>query len=417
MINKQILGTVIKDQLNEFKNQPDSVPRDILNKVTLYTGNSALIVKGIRRCGKSTLIKQLISHKFPDYFFYCNFDDDRLADFKSEDFQTLMEVLSELFGRKKVFFLDEVQNIKGWELFVNRLLRENYRVLITGSNANLLSKELGTHLTGRHLDIDLYPFSFKEFLISRKIPIRDAKFYSTEEKATLLKNFKEFINKGGMPEPVIFSNMSLIKSIINDIIQKDIIIRYNIRKPADLKSVITFFTSNISNLITVRSITDNFGISPNTIEKYLGYLEESYLFFTVKRFERKIKHFDKNPRKIYCVDNGIVTEGSPNIINKDSALLENLVALELKRRNYECYYYRNDNNYETDFVVPTAKEAIQVCYNLNEGNEKREVRGAIEGMKEIKSKEGLILTMDQEKTIKKDGFKIVVKPVWKWLLE
>ena len=168
MIPKSTLRVVIADQLEELGSLKNGVPREIFSEVASYRGASAFVVKGVRRCGKSFLLKQLFREKFDENFFYFNFDDERIEGFRAEDFQPLMETLIEALGEKKNVFFDEIQNIRGWELFVNRILRQGYRVFITGSNANLLSKELGTHLTGRHVDIELYPFSFREFLKAKK---------------------------------------------------------------------------------------------------------------------------------------------------------------------------------------------------------------------------------------------------------
>jgi len=176
MISKSILAQVIKDQKEEFNNLTGTVKRDEFKEVISYSGASALILKGLRRCGKSTLLKQLIDKKFRDNFFYFNFDEERIINFKTEDFQKLMETFMELYGDKKTIFFDEIQNITGWELFINRLLRQGYHIFITGSNSNLLSKELGTHLTGRHVDLELFPFSFAEYLRAKQIEPKN-KYY------------------------------------------------------------------------------------------------------------------------------------------------------------------------------------------------------------------------------------------------
>jgi uncharacterized protein len=205
MLSKEIIGNVVKDQLNEFELLRDTVPRTRYPEMASYKGTSVFVVKGLRRCGKSTLLKQIITREYNNDFCYFNFDDDRIMDFKVEDFQTLMEVFVELFGNSKNLFFDEIQNIAGWELFINRILRQGYRVFITGSNANLLSKELGTHLTGRHIDIELYPFSFQEFLkFKNKLPSK--RFYTTKESADIFKEFKQYFLTGGLPESVVFSN-------------------------------------------------------------------------------------------------------------------------------------------------------------------------------------------------------------------
>ncbi len=418
MISKTILGTVINDQLKEFESLGDTIPRSIFPETTDYSGSSALVIKGLRRCGKSTFMKQIIRAGFNEDFYYFNFDDERLFGFRVDDFQTLMETLIEISGERKNLFVDEIHNIKGWELFVNRIMRQGYRVFITGSNANLLSKELGTHLTGRHVDIELYPFSFTEFLNAKKINAPRKGFYSTEEKAQLSIEFKEYFQKGGMPEAVVFSNKAILGQLLNDIIQKDIVGRYNIRNPAELKAVIRFLIANTANQITYRSIVNNFSIkSSNTIQKYIRYAEETYLIFTVNRYEKKLKKFDKNPKKIYCVDNGIVNENAPGINERKGALLENLVAVQLKRIGKEFYYYGGERDAECDFVIPDEKQAIQVCYDLNPDNEHRELKGLAEAMGKINANEGVILTYDNEQPAVKGNRKISIKPVWQWLLD
>lgn len=419
MISKSTLALVVKSQLNEFNDVKSTVRRTAIQKVLSYSGASALVVKGVRRCGKSTLMKQIIQENFPNAFFYFNFDDDRIIGFTTEDFQALVEVFIENLGPRKNVFFDEIQNIKGWELFVNRLLNEKYHVFITGSNANLLSQELGTHMTGRHVDIELYPFSFTEFLIAQKIEIPKKGFYSTEEKALLSKKFKEYLSRGGMPEAIVFSNEAILTQVLTDIIQKDIVTRYKIRKTAELKSILNFLISNFANPITYTSIKNNFKElkTVNTIQKYISYAEETYLVFTIKKFEKKAKQFDKNPKKIYCIDNGIITRNTPITIERNAGLLENAVAIHLKRLGKEFYYYKGKTERETDFLIPKDKQAIQVCYEFNENNNEREIRGLLEAMKELKTNSGLILTLDQEQEIKHKEGNITVKPAWEWMLE
>jgi len=418
MISKSVLGTIIKDQLQEFKDLRDSVIRTKLHLAISYKGSAAFVVKGLRRSGKSTLLKQIITTRYPDNFLYFNFDDERLIDFTADDFQVLMETMIELFGKSETLVFDEIQNITGWELFINRILREGYTVFITGSNAHLLSKELGTHLTGRHVDIELYPFSFTEFLKANSVNIPMETVYSTEEKALLSKQFKQYFEKGGMPEVVTLQNEQMLTSVVNDIIYKDIVSRYNIRKPIEFKTILKFLIANISNQISYRSIQHNFNIqSSNTIQKYIEYAEDTYLIFMVHRYEPKLKQFDKNLKKIYCIDNGIILKHTPNILKRQGALLENLVAVHLKRQGKEFYYYRGRTSKECDFVIPNEKEAIQVCAHLHHQNMDREIKGLIEALDTLHGTQGRILTFDQEEQLTTDNKTITIQPVWKWLLE
>ena len=418
MIEKRILGTIVKDQLNDFKELGDTVQRTLLFRITDYKGSSAFIVKGVRRCGKSTLMKQIIKSKFADNFYYFNFDDERVASFDAEDFQKLMEVMLELFGKKDAMFLDEIQNIAGWELFINRMLREGYRVFLTGSNATLLSKELGTRLTGRHIDLELYPFSFAEFLRYKKIEPSKT-YYSTEEKALLSAKFGEYLEVGGMPEVVVSANDSILIHLLSDIVQKDIVNRYKIRDTRGLRMIANFLIANSANPITYRSLKNNFEIkSANTVEKYVSYLEEAYVVFAVLRFDEKIKRLEKSPKKIYCIDNGIITKNSPSFLERKGVLLENIVAVQLKRLGKEFFYYKSQGGIEADFIIPVENTIIQVAYELTERDKDREIRGLLEASNKIKDPKLLILTHDHEEEISVSaGRKIAVKPVWQWLLE
>ena len=417
MIQKSLMRTVIQDQLTEIERLDHIVPRDAFDLGLSYNGSSAFIIKGIRRCGKSTMLKQIINARFWDSFFYFNFDDKRISGFAVEDFQVLMETFMELFGDMKNVFFDEIQNVKGWELFINRLLREGYRVFITGSNSNLLSMEFGTHLTGRHVDMELYPFSFLEFLSARSIDL-PRNNYSTQWKATAGKLFYEYYLSGGMPDSVVSGSNSVLTQLINDIIQKDVMNRHNIRKFPEIRNILRFLMSNVSNEITFRSISRNLGVkSENTVKKYMDYLQETYIIFEVKRFDRKLKGAGKSPRKVYCIDNGIILRNVPNLYKNNGALLENLVAVELKRTGRKFYYYRHDSNTQVDFFLPLDRELIQVSFELNDQNIDREIRGLERASSEIDANRFLILTMDPEREIFRNGLKIEVKPVWRWLME
>jgi predicted AAA+ superfamily ATPase len=421
VVSKELLRTVVLDQRAETIKSNRLVKRKLSEKLASFSGSSALVLMGVRRCGKSTALKQLVREKFKENFFYLNFDDERLAGFEASDFQTLMEVFFETSERKpKAILLDEVQNISGWELFVNRLLRGNFSVFVTGSNANLLSRELGTHLTGRHTDYELYPFSFSEFLESQKIA--QGTGYSTAEKTVLLKAFGKYLYGGGMPEAVVENNKAILGQIVEDVIQKDIIRRHEVRKPNELRSVLRFLVWNAANPITFKSISNNFGIkSQNTVQKYASYAEETFLVFLVNKFEAKLKQFDKNPKKVYCVDNGILSRYYPSTLHNRGNLLENFVAIELKRRGKKFNYYENKNGSETDFVVlgddGRVAEAIQVCIETdNPLTAEREEKALSRTMEETKLKEGTIITMDREETKKKGKQTINYEPAWKWAM-
>lgn len=424
MLPRESLQRAIVAQREELGAVDGLVPRELLGELEAFKYGGAKIVKGVRRCGKSTLLKQLMRRKFVERFFYADFDDERLFGFSVQDFEPLMQVFMEQYGNCKAVLFDEIQNVGGWELFVNRLLRSGYSVYVTGSNADLLSKELGTHLTGRHYDFSLYPFSFKEFCLLRKVATPKAQ--TTAESAALQKTFDEYLTLGGMPEAALAGNTKVLSPLLEDVIRKDIIQRYNVRKPNELKAVLRFVIGNASNRITFNSLAGNFKIaSPNTVQKYFEYASEAFLVFSVSKYDRKIRRFDKNPRKAYCVDNGIVSEFSAGIAQQQGALLENLAAVELRRRKQAFFYYENRNGSETDFLVVSGegldkrpRAALQACLGVSDPlTAKREENALLDTLEETRLKEGLILTIAHSQTKKFGNKTITYKPAWKWLIE
>lgn len=416
MLLKSLMKLVILDQLEAINNKEDLVIRDTYSNLVQYKGSSALVLKGLRRTGKSTLLKQLIISKFSDSFYYFNFDDDRVFGFTVDDFQNLIETFIELFGRRKNVFFDEIQNVRGWELFINRMLREGYRVFITGSNSNLLSQEFGTHLTGRHIDLELYPFSFQEYLRAKDLQKIVEGDYNTSARATLSAEFNKYFLTGGMPEVVLSGEAAILTHLINDVIQKDIVTRYSVRKPAEIKKILRFILANVSNETTYRGLTiATDSKSENTVKKYIQYLEETYIIFEVSRYDKKLRRRDKNPKKFYCIDNGIIINNVPTFIENKGGLLENMVAINLKRMQKEFYFFRDKDQSEADFVIPSERQIIQVCYELNEQNRKREIKGLVRARREINAEKFLIITLNQEESIKLDELTIDVEPIWLWL--
>lgn len=416
-MNKTELKDII---LNQQKSRYGShlIERDIFVKIENYAKNPFIIViSGIRRAGKSTLLHQ-IGQKYDGY--YLNFDDERLVNFKLEDFQVLEELFIELFGKKNTFYFDEIQNIKGWERFVRRLHDERKKVFVTGSNASMLSKELGTHLTGRYLEINLYPFSFKEFLKfkNEKIDLR-RDIYLAESKVKLKNFLNEYLINGGFPEYLITKNTDYLRILYDNILYRDTMARYGLTNEKTLKELIYLVAGNISKEITFNSIKKSLQIgSPTTIKEYFNYFENSFLFFLVNKFDYSIKKQVYLSKKVYFVDTGLAVNLGFRVSKDIGRLLENLVFIELKRRKREIYNYSDKK--ECDFIIrENAKiiEAIQVCYELNEDNKEREITGLIEAMDKFKLKQGMILTNEQTEEINAKGKKIQVLPVYKWLLE
>ena len=381
----------------------------------------AVVISGIRRCGKSTLLNQIINNFYPKGVYYLNFEDERLVDFEVADFNSLYEVFLELYGERKVFFFDEIQNVAQWEVFVRRMQNKGHKFFITGSNASLLSRELGTKLTGRCVSIELYPFSFIEYLSFKDYkPQKDA-FSYTAERARIKKHFSEYLRHGGMPEYLKYNDSTLLKRVYEDILYRDIVARYDIKQVKTLRELGLYLLSNIGTLFSYNNLAKILGVgSMNTIKSYADYLENGFLVSLVSRFSYSLKQQFVANKKIYCIDNGLAESVAFQFSKNKGKFLENLVFLELKRRYPQIYYYKTTNNLEVDFLTKNGKKdisLIQVADNLdNEKTKQREIDALTYAMDELKLKEALILTEDTEEEIKLKGKVLLVQPIYKWLL-
>jgi len=381
----------------------------------------AVVISGIRRCGKSTLLNQIINNFYPKGVYYLNFEDERLVDFEVADFNSLYEVFLELYGERKVFFFDEIQNVAQWEVFVRRMQNKGHKFFITGSNASLLSRELGTKLTGRCVSIELYPFSFIEYLSFKDYkPQKDA-FSYTAERARIKKHFSEYLRHGGMPEYLKYNDSTLLKRVYEDILYRDIVARYDIKQVKALRELGLYLLSNIGTLFSYNNLTKILGVgSMNTIKSYADYLENGFLVSLVSRFSYSLKQQFVANKKIYCIDNGLAESVAFQFSKNKGKFLENLVFLELKRRYPQIYYYKTTNNLEVDFLIKNGKKdisLIQVADNLdNEKTRQREIDALTYAMDELKLKKALILTEDTEEEIKLKGKVLLVQPIYKWLL-
>jgi predicted AAA+ superfamily ATPase len=420
-MDKEILLQVIRDQ-REMPKKQNTVKRDKLREIERHKNTGQIVViSGLRRCGKSTLLEQIRrSEKLSDY--YLNFDDDRLIEFKVSDFQLLLEVFIEQFKEQDIFYFDEIQNIKGWERFVRRLYEKGKKVYVTGSNASMLSKELGTHLTGRYVQVELYPFSFKEFLEFNKVSHTLRAGLSSSERSEIKRQFLRYSEVGGIPEYVKTGQQDYIKMLFDNIIYRDIFARYGVSNEKQFKELVYFIASNIGKDISFNSLKNMLGLgSANTVREYLYYLENSYLIYLVTKYERSVKKQLYGNKKTYMIDNALAKLVGFRYDDEKGRMLENTVFLELKRRGLEVYFYRDKR--ECDFLIKKGNkitEAIQVCFVMHdEQTRKRETEGLIDALKEFNLHTGMILTNDEESTlsIKQDKtYKIQIKPVWKWLI-
>ncbi|MBI2136302.1 ATP-binding protein [Candidatus Woesearchaeota archaeon] len=424
MIAKELLKEILLERQKKLEEsmKKDFVARNKLNEIKDLIGiKHCIILTGIRRCGKSVLLTEIMDKFYTKYFYYINFEDERLLKFDVNDFNMLYETCIELFGSKKTFFLDEVQNIAGWERWVRRMYDDGFKFFITGSNAKLLSKELGTLLTGRQVSISLYPFDFYEFLSFHKIDFKKEDIYLTEKRALIIKKFNEYINDGGLPEYLESKRIEVLQDHFNDIIQKDIVERYGIKNIKQLKELANYLITNTGNLSTYNSLkkANNFQ-SVNTIIKYVSYLENTYLVFTVPYFSYSLRKQAANPFKAYAIDPGLRNAISFTFSRDIGRIYETIVAIELKRAKKEVFYWKNVLHEEVDFVVKKgnkAEQLIQVCYNLNDVNvKKRELNAMIKASDELRCNNLLIITDEHEHEEKIADKKIKFLPLWKWLL-
>ena len=371
------------------------------------------LITGPRRAGKSVLTLLLLKGK---NFAYLNFDDEQLLEKFNED--AVMQALAEVYPDFDYLLLDEIQNLEHWDLWVTKLYRRGINLLITGSNARLLSSEMGTVLTGRYLEIEVLPFSLTECFRYKQ---QGWTAVLPDDRARLMLQVEDYMHYGGYPEIINSREIteSYLSSLFDSIVLKDIAKRYKIRKTTELYQLATYLVSMFCNEFTYTSL--NFS-SKSTLQKFCDYLQQTYLFFYLPRFNNKLKLMQKAPQKVYIVDNGFLASSAFQTSENKGRLLENLVFLELLRRKNKVgdniFYYRSRNNRETDFVVRErfqVKQLIQVCYDMSgKKTEKRETDGIIECAGELKCDDLLIITWDQEGIMEKDGKTIHVVPYYKW---
>ncbi|MFA6048101.1 MAG: ATP-binding protein [Parcubacteria group bacterium] len=413
-MDKNTIKSVLLEQRKSFEKKVEIIPRNVPEG--FVESKKISVISGIRRSGKSTLLKQ-ISKNFSN-FYYFNFEDERLLDFKASDLNALYEAFLELYGDHKYFFFDEIQNVYGWEKFVRRLFEDGKKIFITGSNAKLLSSELATTLSGRHLKMELYPFSFNEFLRYEKFSRKG--LYDTRERSILAKYFNNYLEYGGFPEVVTGKNKKELEQLYQDILIKDLIVRFKIRETKTFREIALYLLSNMTLPMSFNNVRAMVGVkSVTTVKNYVDFFEEAYLFFSLFKFDYSIKKQIINDRKVYAVDTGIANAIAFKFSENTGRNMENVVFIELKRRNRDSFYYKGKK--ECDFVIRKGLriiEAIQVTQSLSDPKVvQREVAGLLEAMEKFNLKVGLIITENQEEERKIGGKKIKIIPAWKWLLE
>lgn len=388
--------------------------------------NVIKVVLGPRRSGKSVFSLVLLKDR---PFMYFNFDDEVLSSAGGIATDELMKELHATYGGNvKTILFDEIQNLPSWELFVNRLHREGYNLVLTGSNAHLLSKELATHLTGRHMPIEILPFDFNEFLRAKKYRVDTEYNTLPQQRGELLNLMENYLLNGGFPEVVVsnFDPKDYLEVLFDAVLFRDVVKRHKVKFSTQIGNLGAHLINNFANLYTVRKLLEVLNLkSATTTEKYINYLEEAYLIFSLLRYSPKSRERIKSPRKVYAVDNGFVTAKAIQHSPDKGKLMENLVFTELVKRgvkpNKDLFYYKTRNNREIDFVVKNGTEVtelIQVCYEtITPDIERREIKALFEASSELKVKTLTVFTWDEAREVKQDNLTVQFVPLWKWLLD
>ena len=381
----------------------------------------AQVVIGVRRSGKSTLCFNAL-RKAGVHYAYANFDDERLEELETKDLDNVLQTLYKIYGKFDYLFLDEIQNIDGWPLFVNRLLRQRIHIIITGSNAKLLSTELATHLTGRHHKIELFPFSFKDWCSIKEV---DYTRLTTKNKGLLSKAYDEYFRQGGFPELISGEEnpKEYISTLIDNIISQDIKKRYKIRNIDALKRLAHHILNETPTLIVKETLQNIIGIkSERTLGNYLMYLNQTYLISTISKYSSRSRERARN-EKSYAIDVAFMDKRENAFSGENLGWrLETVVYLELLRRKAgtenDIYYYQG-RSAEADFVVCDGNKTLavyQVSYDIsNEKTRKREIKGCIAGAKATKCDNIFLITDHESEVIEEDGYSIQVVPIWEWL--
>ena len=421
-MDKDRLKEIILEQKDLLKARETGIPRSWLSKMKKQVAMPhVIVISGLRRCGKSTLLSQIMRAYYKEPVYYFNFEDERLSEMASSELNDLYELFLELYGERKVFFFDEIQNLTGWETFVRRMMDRGFKIFITGSNASLLSKEIGTKLTGRYLPVELSPFSFREYLLFKKYTFKSEDFYSVKSRAALKRHFNDYLKKGGLPEFLKYEDKDVLKALYDDILYRDIVARYEIKEVKTLRDLSLYLLSHVGTTFSYNRLKQMLGLgSMNTVKSYIDHLENTYLISTLSPFSFSVRKQIVGQKKAYAVDNGILSYVSFKFSENKGRFLENLVFVELKRRGGEIYYYKTQDGREVDFLIregSKVRQLVQVTQRLdNENVKEREVRALVSAMKELGLKHGLILTEDEETKMRTGNQLIEVKPIYKWLL-
>ena len=411
------MKTIILNQRkerDELVSRPYLMRRNNQNVKVLLKSPLIKLITGPRRVGKSTQALLMLRNK---NFAYLNFDNNSLLEAWNPEL--VMRMLDEVYPDYEYILLDEVQNLESWDLWVSQLYRMGKNLVITGSNAKMLSSEMATVLTGKYVQIEMLPFSLEEFFDWNQLDLHSPK---SEQRTDFILLIDDYLKHGGYPEVVALRQLSrsYLDTLFDSIIWKDVAKRHKVRNITDLNNLAMYLVSNFCNPISANDLAKELGLSSvNTTKKYMDYLHEPYLFYYLSRYNNKLKLMQKAPRKVYLVDNGFITSKSFSLSENLGRLLENQVFIELLRRGYDVektmFYYRSRNDKEVDFVLCKANKVetlVQVCYDMSSPKtEKREVESIVECAEELNCNNLIIVTYNDKRVIEKKDYKINVVPI------
>lgn len=406
------LQSVLYNQLQRFQQQDPGVKRRI-DLMTYLHHPHIVVICGVRRCGKSTLLRQIAEH-YPSYL-YVNFDDERFAGMTVHHLTSIIEIYEEMMPGVRTIFLDEIQNVPEWERFIRRIHDEGYRIFLTGSNASLLSSELGTRLTGRYVKISLWPFRFDEFCVIKGVSEYPQ---GTTQMAEIRRLCMNYLEEGGFPGYLQYTDPDMLHQVFEDIIYRDIIVRNGIRETLPFRELCRYLYTNMTREASYHSLAASLGVkNAMTIRSWIGYLQESFLISECYQFDYSLRRQHAYNKKFYGIDTGLRNTVSFRFSGDTGMLFEQAVWMELKSRNYEVFWFKE--NGECDFLLydrGRIYSCIQVCAELTVENQEREISGLIQAMKRCDCNHGIILTLRQYEDREENDGKILVRPFWMYVL-
>lgn len=408
-----------KEEIDLFSG-PEWIRRDQQETAEAHLDSPLIkVFMGPRRSGKSSLAHMLLRGR---PYGYVNFDDERFMQVSAQDLNAIYQATLQIYGENtQTFFFDEIQNVEGWELFVNRLARRKKNIILTGSNGKLLSKELASHLTGRHFALEILPFSFREYLAVRGVSLTQDSVFTSEQSALYRRHFSDFLFSGGFPEALSSRRpLEYHQTLFDRIVSRDILQRYQVKFGRALKELALLLMGNYATRVSGNRLKNVFHLSSiNTVRNYLGYLEDAYLIFQLQPFSHKASERLAHSRKLYVIDNGMARSLDISSTKNEGRLLENAVFLELRRRSEDLFFLETPKG-EIDFVVREGRSVhslVQVSLDISNPNTRqREFKPLAHASAQFPNAELVCVTGEEEGQCEYEGVKIQTVPAWKWFM-